>query len=469
MIPFYEFGQWWHRSKTGERVSAVAGAVVILALIAWALVPSSSSSSSTASAATQTTGTSGTTCPKADGPVNGVTAKTIKIALVMVNVTGIANNSSLGIAPLSQQKAGYEALVKATNAAGGIACHQVVPDYIEANPADQPSLQQTCLQIVQDKPFAVLDGGAYAAFPIVDCFPQHKLPYLGGYILPQAQMQKFYPYLFEWNNADNLYQTTITALNTEGFFNPAKAGQKLGIVYQDCNPQHYTEVRNLLTQYQVPASSIVTYDVGCPSAFTSSVTLEQAILKFKAAHVTNVTTVGFRGDFPTFTDLAQAQHFNPKYGLPDDQIVFSSYGTSPPNPANLANAIAVSQNRDAEAKTPGYVPSAGTTKCNKILATVGLKPVYDGTSGGGGPACNLFWELTAAVDHEPTLSQSLLPQGLKAAKSIDYSYPQGPNDYTFGTNVTWGGQYYRLDEFHTSCNCWQLMSHTFARSNPITP
>ena len=101
---------------------------------------------------------------------------------------------------------------------------------INGNPADQGSLQQTCLTIVQSGVFAVVDGGAYAQFPIVDCFPQHQLPYFGGYLLPTSQMAKYYPYLFELKSLDNVYQNTVSGLASHGWFAAANGFKKLGLV-----------------------------------------------------------------------------------------------------------------------------------------------------------------------------------------------------------------------------------------------
>lgn len=467
MIPFYEFFQWLKRASKGERASAGVATVILIALLVWVIVPIGNGSSSPAgaqAAGTTTKNAAGQSCTNPAGAVNGVTATTVKIAIIITNVTGIANNASLGIAPAAEAKADYAALVNNINASGGIDCRKIVPVYFNGNPADQSSLQQTCLSVVQAKVFAVVDSGAFAAFPIVDCFPEHQVPYFGGYILPQSQLEKFYPYLFEFNNTDSLYQTTITALNAQGFFSASKGFRKLGLIYQDCNPQHYAEVRALLAQYQVPASSIVTFDVGCPNPFTPATVLQQAVLKFKNAGVTNVTTIGFRGDFATFTKLAQVQKFTPRYGLPDDQVVTGTYGTSGPSFPNIANALTVAENRDGEDTTPGYQPSAGTIACDKIFTAAGQKSTY---KGGSGNACSQMWELKAAVDNEPALSQTELPAGLAAAKSVDFAFPQGPNDFSAG-HTTWGGQYYRVLQFHTSCNCWQLLTTSFAKSDALS-
>jgi hypothetical protein len=470
MRPFQEFRLWRHRAPIGQRIGALVAVVAVLGLLGWAVVPAVNSSSDSASASAPTTSPGASPLPsvaanascKPVTGVTGVTDKTIKIGINLTNITGAASNASLGILSYANQKKVYSAMVQSINAKGGIACRQIVPDYFAGNAADQAQLQQNCLAIAQAGVFALVDSGSYASFPIINCFPQHKVPYIGGYTLPTAQMLKFYPYMFEFNSSDSLYHTTVVALKARGFFDPANGFKKLGLVYQSCNTTLVSEYKGWLAAAGVPASSIVSYDVGCPTAFTSPFTLQSAILKFKQEGVTNVTTVGFTGDFPTFSKLAQLQHFNPIYGFADDQIISTSYGSSAPSYPNIANAIAVSQNRNGEDTTSGSVPTAGTAACNKIVASVGLPSVYKLNTGNG---CDLMWQLEAMVDHEPSLSQTLLPEGLQLAKSVDFSFPQGPNDWSAG-HLTWSGQYYRVNQFHTSCNCWQLVSPDFQRSQP---
>ena len=68
--------------------------------------------------------------------------------------------------------------------------------------------------------------------------------------------------------------------------------------------------------------------------------------------------------------------------------------------------------------------------------------------------------LVAALDHAPSLSRTSLAAGLKAAVSINSAYPEGPNDYAVGTDVTYGGQYYRTVQFLPSCTCWRVIDPT---------
>jgi hypothetical protein len=468
MTPFQEFRLWARRAPNGQRASAAAAGLVVLALLIWAAIPIANSGPGGSSGAVVSTGpivVSATPpspapkpakCTNPTGAVNGVTPTQIKVGVIIVQATGIATNADLGILPATVQKTGWEGVINNVNSAGGVDCRQIVPDYINANPADQASLQQICLSLVQDKVFAVLDGGAFAAFPIVGCFGQHHLPYFGGYLLPNSQMAKFYPYLFELNSQDSVYHDMVVGLQQQGFFKPANGFTKLGYLYNDCHPELHSEVVKWLGQAGITPAQTVGVDSGCTTAFTPASTLQQAILKFKQAHVSNVIITGMVGDVATFTELAAVQKFTPKYGFGDDSLITISYGLTKPDPRNIDGAIAITASRNGEERTPGVTQTAATVKCGQIVHQDLFK-----AANAAGNACDQMWMFTAAVEHAPTLSQSSLADGLKAARSVPFAYPEGPNDFAAGSHITYGGQYWRTTQFHATCTCWQLVNQTF--------
>jgi hypothetical protein len=70
--------------------------------------------------------------------------------------------------------------------------------------------------------------------------------------------------------------------------------------------------------------------------------------------------------------------------------------------------------------------------------------------------------LQAALGQAPELSAEALPAGLQRAGSIDFSFPQGPNDFT-GERVTTGGQFWRPAQFMPDCGCWRVIQPDFHR------
>jgi hypothetical protein len=402
----------------------------------------------------------GKTCPSGSG--TGVTASRIKIAVVVVEIGGSAGNSTFGIATPAQQQGFYEAAIDEVNSHGGVACRQLVPQFFKGNPADQSGLQQICLDVKEAGVFAVLDVGAYANFPIENCFAAAKIPYFGSYLVSRGRQHDFYPYLFNFNMLDSLYNDALFALKDRGFFSAASGFRKLGVMYRDCDSEIWANFNRSLAAVGLSSSQIVTFDVGCPTVFASPAALQQAVLKFQQAGVTNVTTAYDVGDFATFTKIAQQQRFKPKYGLADDSLVTISYGSQQPDADNIDGAVVISASREGEERTPGSVPSAGTKRCDAAFKNKGIKPTYS-LPASAGNSCDNVWMFAAAAGHASVLRGDALADGLRAAKSIDFSYPQGPNDFTRPRTTT-GGQYWRPLQFYKSCRCWKLLDSTFRKS-----
>jgi hypothetical protein len=526
MTPFQEFRLWLRRAPLGERSAAAVASALVLAVLGWMLVPSSGtgtpsslasdvSGGSTGSTGTLATGTgavgtagaslpprktngtlatgtvgtvggpvvstsagppvavasagatgtstgtvgSGTSCPAGSGP--GLSASRLKIAVILVNIVGPAANSLFGVATPDQQKAYFEAAIKDANASGGAGCRQITAQYFKGNPADQGNLNQVCLDIQGAGVFAVLDAGAYAQFPQVDCYAKATIPYFGSSMLSGTQQQRYYPYLFEFDTMDHIYRNAVLALKGRGFFDTSKGFKELGFIYRDCDATVISNQKKLLSS--VVGSAMVTYNVGCPNALANPADIQQAVLSFKRAGVTHVTTASFVGDFANFTKTAQQQGLRPRYGLADDALVAISRGSQAPDPDNIADAVAIAANRSGEETTPGSRPSAGTVRCNAAFKKYGnLGNVYT-LPYGAGDACALVSMFDAAADHAPVLQRNALAAGLQRAKSVEMSFPQGPNDFT-GNRVTTGGQFWRPLQFHRSCTCWQITDRAFSRT-----
>jgi hypothetical protein len=516
MTPCQEFRFWARRAPSGERAAAGIATLVVIALLVWLLVPGggggatslaagsgragtsaegpSGSSSVGAASGAQTGGAAaagstasaggaagarsgpaaassaaggsgpvGPGCPPLAAGTKGVSASQMKIAVMLVDIAGPAADNTFGIAPPAQQKADYEALLDSFNKAGGIACRKVVAQYYTVNPADQNDQQNKCLTAVQAQPFAVVDPGSYS-FTSPMCFPQHHMPYFGGFFNSLQQSQQAYPYLFNLGTYDHLYRDTALGFRDRGAFDPAQGFKKLGLIYRDCHKELVDEEFTALHQAGLADDQIVSYDFGCPSAFASPSDIQQAILKFKSAGVTHATGVYVYGDLANFTNVAQQQGFKPQYVLADEGIIAISYGNLRPNPANIANALAITSGRYAEERTPGMQPTPGTAACDAMYQAHGLPPTYK-VDPEAGNACNELWMIKAGAEHAPVLSAETLAVGLQRTRSIDFSYPNGPNDFS-GSQVTLGGQFWRVTQYFADCSCWRVIDPTFHPNHP---
>lgn len=166
-------------------------------------------------------------------------------------------------------------------------------------------------------------------------------------------------------------------------------------------------------------------------------------------------------DFSNLTTIAQQQGYRPKWGIPDDGVVPTSYGNQHPDYGNIANALAITGDRYGEEKTPGYPVSPGTARCNAIFSAAHMPPVYQQPVGTGGSACDMLWMLQTAAAHAPAMQRAALAAGLHAAGSFDPSYPWGPNTFASnsftGSNISYADEFWRVDQFLPGCTCWQVV------------
>jgi hypothetical protein len=516
MRPSQEFRFWARRAPTVERVAAGVAATTVIALLVWLLVPADSHSAAPVSSG-GSTGSNGDTgdsaaglfavggavnaagsaaaqsgagngtgagsknaqnataasrgaaaghgCTSPSETAQGVTATQIKVAVAVTNIVGPAANSIFGIPSADAQHAAYQAVIDDANKHGGVACRQLAPTFYVVNPADTASEQQVCLTVAQSGAFAIFDSGSLSVAPGVPaCFAQHHVAFFSAIALEEGTIRQFFPYLFAMGSYQELYHSAAFGLKARGAFDPASGFKRLGYIYHDCFKEAVDAYRGWLRDAGVPDAQVVTYNVGCASGFASPSDIQQAILKFEREGVTHLTEAQFTGDFATFTNVAQQQGFHPKYVIPDDAIMATSYGSSRPNADNIDGAVAITITAGGEEHTPAIPPSPGTARCDTILKPLGIPTVRQVNSDALGDACDLIWMFQAAVEHAPSLQPAALPAGLQRARSVEFSYPQGPNDFGGGASVTFAGQFWRPTQFSKGCTCWRLLDPAFHKA-----
>jgi hypothetical protein len=264
MTVFQQLRWWLRRAGGAEKAAVAVAVATVVALVAWALVPvvqtspsgttvaagaqppgaataaasaagapqssevstvgtattqpaggvSATSSGATtaagpASGAAPPAGAGATTAAPPPAPTDcgvpgatdqGVSAKEIRIAIVLLNLAGAAGNGLIGVPPVEQQQVDFDAVIADINKNGGIQCRKLVPTYYQGNPLDQNQEHATCLQVVQDKPFAMLDVGAIDTPPSSRvCVPQAKIPLFDVVPILLSEAQKdLYPYMFTY-------------------------------------------------------------------------------------------------------------------------------------------------------------------------------------------------------------------------------------------------------------------------------
>src|SRR5206468_3980481 len=98
-------------------------------------------------------------------------------------------------------------------------------------------------------------------------------------------------------------------------------------------------------------------------------------------------------------------------------------------------------------------------RCDNYLKAAGMDPTYKQAAGAGN-FCDSLWMFKAALENAPVIRQDGMAAGLAKVKSIDFSYPQAPNQFS-GNRVMTGGQFWRMTQFFTDCACWKVIDREF--------
>jgi hypothetical protein len=414
---------------------------------------SSGSSPSGAGPATTTaaTGTQTTTAQSC------TTMGKLRIGIVIPEGAGGTLNSLIGAPPVTQEEADYAAVINSVNSAGGVDCNDLVGDYATDDQLDPSVAQSNCLQFVQDKVFAILGG--FLPTSTDDCPLQNHIPTFDQLAIPGTSVTKYYPYYLSPDPTyERLYKNFVGAANQMGFFGPSRHFAKLGIFYRDCLPAENQALISDLAAVGVPSSKISRFDLGCPANFASPTAIEQAVVQFKAAGVTTVTIDNDLEDVQNITNYSSDDDFDPAGGwiVPDDGIVaITSSASFHPNAREFNGAIAITPLQYG-AIASNLPETPATQACDKVMTASHLPTVYQSADQFAGSTCSLIWMLEAAIQHGG-VSQTGLASGLQAAKSVNLSFPNGPNDFS-QQGTTTGGEFWRPVTYRSACGCWQVVS-----------
>ena len=311
------------------------------------------------------------------GTAQGITSSTVTLAVTRVAISGGAlTNATIGVPSTQVQENDWNTVAQSINKSGGAGCRKLQLKFFPVNPLDAAGAQQSCLTIAASKPFMVLDVGALSDVNASNCIPTAKVAYASQYLTPD-QLTKYYPYYLQLLGvpvAD--LRNSVLGFNQLGYFKPSKGFKKLGVLYDTCNPALIVAERAALKKAGVPQSKIVEFNLGCPAGqtFTQSI-LQPAVLAFKNAGVTDVTSAGAGTAAAIFTQVAGQQNYKPQYLLASDTIALpNTSGTDVPDSANLNGAVNVTGQAYGEETDPGFKPGSGSQKCNALFRAPATRP-----------------------------------------------------------------------------------------------
>lgn len=438
----------------------------LAAVVAAGLIAAGCSSGGhSAAQSTPTGGTSSKSGSCPTGSATGATSSEVKVAVTIVDITGGSlSNATVGVPSAQEQEADWNLVANKANSSGGAGCRKIVLSMYTVNPIDATAAQQVCLNIAAARPYIVLDSGALTEVGASNCIPAHHIPLASAY-LTQDELTKYAPYYLQIGDIpEDSIRNGVLGLNQLGYFSASKGFKKLGVVHHNCTPSLYSAEQAALSQAGIPSSSIDSYSLGCPAGQNDSpAAMEQAVLNFKNAGVTDVTEVDLT-DFGLFTQVAGQQDFKPQYLLSDNAVAGAAKQTGPGalDPANANGAVDVVTGGYGEATTPGFQANTGTQQCNAIYAAAGKQSVYTQADGYGGVVCSYVSFVQALLNHASTLQASSLVSAMHATGTVDFSYPEAPINFSAApAGSAYGVSFWRLTSYQQACKCFQVPDPTF--------
>jgi hypothetical protein len=410
--------------------------------------------------------TVGVHCPTGSAP--GITSHQVNVAASIIDVSsGSLTNATVGVPSTKQQEADYNLLAKKINSEGGAGCRKIVMSYFDVNPVDAANAQQACLTMASAHPYIVLDSGALTAVGAASCIPEHHILLASSYLTPD-DLKTYHPYtLAIGGNAQDAIHTGISALHQLGYFSAAKGFKKLGVMYHTCAPGSESLEQSGLEAAHVDAKSVDYFNLGCPSGQTDTpASMEQAVLAFKDAGVTDVTEIAVN-DWGLFTQVAQQQHFNPHYVFTDSAAAASNFtGTDAPDPTNFNGTVNIVEGGYGEATTPGFKPSSATKTCDAIFAAGGQPSVYKQPDGYGGFVCGYMWFVQALLNHASSVQPTAQVSSMHKIGVLDLPYAMAPLDFSASpAGSAYGVGEWRAVYYHASCKCWQVPNAAFHKAS----
>ena len=410
-----------------------------------------------AAAGTTTPGATSGECAGLTASAPGITAGEVVVGASIVNLAGPVGNAAFSIRPDTHQV--VDAVVEDLNRTGGVACGRtlVVKKY-DVNPIDERDQRTKCLQMVQDKVFAVLDFAGYARPVGRTCFVQNKLPHQISTSSTEVDFRKGFPFLYgEPASSEKQARDGILGLDEVGFFAPP-AFKKLGLLVDTCDPTVGDEIQTQLQKVGVGSDKVSKFTVNCALVAPPNEIL-QAVVQHKAAGVTHTFLASSLSNNQRYTSLADQQDFHPAYGVSDYGTATASNGTWH---ASFAGAIGVTSTRRAEMNSG--IKNPRVQACERVVTAKGLRGFTNDVDSAAN-VCDQFWFFKKAIDRagvNPTRA-SLVEVGVG---SIGQHESGGGSDGIFDRRGKInGGDFYRFLQFDGGCLCWKLRDPNFKRGH----
>ena len=406
------------------------------------------------------TGSDGAPAPQAGGgPAGGcdglgasdqgVTAEEVFVAVPVINLGGSLGNETFGI------RGDLEAVAKAAtagiNATGGVACRKLRTKVYQVNALDQNEARARCLQIIADKPFAVIDFGAYLGSTLRKCFVDARLPMQVALAITDAEAKSSFPYMYSLSaSADRQLRSWVFDAAERGVFR-ASGFKKLGVIIDTCEPGLADKLVADLGSVGLTAGKLSIFRVSCESNGSAD-QLFQAVTQHQRDGASHVYLAIAQLAATQYVQSADGVGYRPVYSGSDYGAVTTS--TSEGNwSGGFDGSISITSTRAGELNSNISHPLL--PQCKKWYTDAGVRPpTEDGDSALS--FCAFFRLFQAAANaNGPNLKRDrFLIDGLARVgrfESVAYT------DVTFDRpgKVT-GGDTIRSLKWQAGCRCFKV-------------
>jgi hypothetical protein len=394
------------------------------------------------------------TCGSPGATDVGVTATTITIGIIVVDL-GQASNL-IAVPSAEDQRKAHTAVFNDINNKGGVLCRKLVPKFYTDGVFDTSQEHAECLRMQADKVFAVFNNMFNTSEQT--CIPKAKIPNI-WYTPPHTpDVRKYSPYILSWQpDFDQLIHAYVFGAKAQGYFNGMK---KLGILTQTCYPDEFPALKKELSAAGIDPGQASVFDYGCTQSPQSPQSDQAAVLQFKRDGVTHIVNVHYNND-ANFSIAADQQNYFPKFAhMEDASATAIETGSTKPG-KSFNNTLLISTIQTGAAHTPGYQFNKPTQECTKLLAANGLPSAYSaGVAALFGIACIDGALLKAMAERMPVLRRDQLAKAMTRLGPLDLAYPGGPINVT-NAQIPTGGQLARPGVWQSSCDCWKVTDVRF--------
>lgn len=381
-----------------------------------------------------------------------MTASAVNVAMPIINLTGSFTNETFGLRTADDAFAVAQAIAKDINAKGGVACRQLNLKMYKVNILDPNQQRSTCLDVINDKPFAVIDIGGFTTPAARACLKDSKIIYdaSSNGLVNSDELAQWKPYMFMMGpTTDDAARNFVEGAAAQGVFSASKGFKKIGLLLTSCNKQTNTTLNKKLVAAGVSESQISTFTLsGCTA--NAATEISQAVQQFKDAGVSHVFLAGSTSNGPTFIKTADTLGFKPMYLTSDEanEARSSSWGPS------FDGAIAITSTHQGELSAGTINPQRAA--CNAAIEAGGSKPSTIAKDQMPLSICDslrLFQAIANAGG--PKITTATFLSRLQKVGQF-HSAHLGDGNFTAAGTLS-GGQVYRAVQFHIDCTCWRLL------------